>query len=348
VVEQAHALRVVGRSGMLAWRRLPLSQLPSGIRRRVTRQVVSGRDHLIHSVITPIAQGNAAIVRYAMVLGGHSLNVHAALPAHTPADSTVELVLSDGSRRLTVPGRLSSPVGSHSTVTVTALLGTQVGGIAVTPGRWSLTLLVTSPGVPAQELRLIGTGDTPVLGNPSTALSACRVSGLRMRTGLGPTGRLRLIVAEPVERVEIVRVGRQFAGLRMEFRPVGDGRLEATDSHRVVALPTEPLPGTDLLSCRIPLADLQAFDQGHTWAFRWVPVNGSTSWLRRNPDDLRGLRPGQNSGVPLMIVDRRGRLHTVTQRHTIRGTYQLSFAPAPGPAAPAQPSISTASTGSLK
>ncbi|MGE7439483.1 hypothetical protein [Kitasatospora sp. NPDC001175] len=349
MAEQVHALRVVGRSGVLAWRRLPVSQLPDRIRRKAGRHVAAGRDHLIHSVVAPRAEGTAAVVKYAMVLGGHNLNVHALLPPGTPADARAELTVGNGSRHFTVPGRLSAGSGGRPSVTVSALLGEQVGGLPVTDGRWSLALRITTPGGAAEELRLIGVGETPTLTGPSTALAACPVSGLSMHTGVSPSGRLRLNVSDPAVRAVLVRTVRRFAGLQLDFRPPGPrGRLEATDGRQTIALTVEPVPGSpELLRCTLPLDQFQAVGKGANWSFRWVGESGRRYWLRRRPDDLRPVRVMLNTGVKLVIADRKGRLHYVTQRHTIRGIYRLSFSPVPGPAAPGQQSNSTATTGSL-
>ncbi|KJK56323.1 hypothetical protein [Saccharothrix sp. ST-888] len=349
MAEQVHALRVVGRSGVLAWRKLPVSQLPGRIRRKAGRHVAAGRDHLIHSVVAPRAEGTAAVVKYAMVLGGHNLNLHAWLPPETPADATVELMVGNGTRHFSVPARLSAAPGGRPSVTASALLGKQVGGLPVTGGRWSLALRVTAPGGVTEERRLIGVGETPTLTGPSAALAACPVSGMSMQTGISPSGRLKLVVSEPPARAELVRVVRRFAGLQVEFRPPGPrGRLEATDGRQVIGLSTEPVSGSpELLRSTLPLADLHATHQGSNWGFRWVGESGRKYWLRRRPDDLRSVRVMLNTGVKLVITDRKGRLHYVTQRHTIRGIYRLSFSPVPGPAAPGQQSISTATTGSL-
>jgi hypothetical protein len=110
----------------------------------------------------------------------------------------------------------------------------------------------------------------------------------------------------------------------------------------------EPAPDAPgLMFSALPLAELQSTDQGRSWGFRWAAEDGRKLWLRRRPDDLRAVRVMLNSGTRLVIADRQGRLHRVTQRHTIRGTYQLQFTPAPVPTAPDRQSISTANSGSL-
>ncbi|MER5637504.1 hypothetical protein ABT095_11165 [Kitasatospora sp. NPDC002227] len=337
MAEPAHALRVIGRSGLTAWQRLPVSRIPAGLRNRARRQLAARRETFIHSVVTPLSQGSSAVVRYAMVLGGHQLNLRATLPPGTDPAATVELVIGDGEQVFTAPARLRPATpdsAGRPTVLVTARLGAKIGGLPLPPGRWSATLRVSSAGS-TETLRLIGRGETPVLGGATRALAACPISGERFRTGLSTTGRLRLVVAAPPRHAEIVRVTRLFAGLSLDFFPppgAPAGRLQATDGQQTVDLVHESCPETaGLLRCTLPLRDLHAAEPNRSWTFCWTTPQGRRYWLRRRADDLRNARSAAAQGTRLVISDSTRGLSYVNQRHTVRGTYQVFFAAMPRP-----------------
>lgn len=360
MAEPVHALRVVGRSGVMAWQRLPVSRIPAGLRRRTRQQLAARRETFIHSVVAPLSQGSAGFVVYAMVLGGHTLNLHLTLPPGTDQAATVELLAGDGEQTLATPAHMrpaGPPVDGRASVGVTALLGPAVGGLALTPGRWSVSLRITpADGAgKAQTIRLIGQGQPPALAGATKPFGSCPVSGERFRTGMSPTGRLRLIASAAPQHTEIARVSRLFAGLEMDFLPprgAGDGRLEATDGHQVVDIPYDRLPGNEgLLHCVLPLHALLAADERRAWGFRWTTPDGRQFWLRRRADDLGHARAAAAAGSRLAIAAPTGALSYVNQRHTVRGTYQVFFASVPGPATPVRAvspsSTSTATPGPL-
>ncbi|AUG79180.1 hypothetical protein CFP65_4433 [Kitasatospora sp. MMS16-BH015] len=353
MAEPAHALRVIGRSGLTAWQRLPVSRIPAGLKNRARRQLAARRETFIHSVVTPLSQSSSALVRYAMVLGGHQLNLRATLPPGTDPAATVELLVSDGTREFTAPARLlpARPgQGARPMVVAGARLGSQIGGLALTPGRWSVSLRVTPPhsGTP-ETLRLIGRGETPVLGGATRALTSCPVTGTRYRTGLSPAGRLRLVVAAPLQHAEIVRVTRLFAGLEVDFFPPAaapEGRLQATDGQQTLDLAYEHCTeAVGLLRCTLPLRELHAADPKRAWTFSWTATDGRRYWLRRRADDLRTARTTVALGTRLVISDSTRALSYVNQRHTVRGTYQVFFAAMPRPATPGTPAPDAPASG---
>ncbi|MDT0452033.1 hypothetical protein [Streptomyces hesseae] len=342
-----HALRVIKKSARIALTRSPAWKVGQTVRRRVNTGIATGRDTYVDSVLMPASQGSAARVQYAAVLDGHTLNLHATLPAGTLPEgdtgTTAHVVLVSGTTRLRAEAVLGREENGEISVTATTLLGDTLGGVPVTPGRWHLSLELEPArheGRAALRLRLLGDG-APLYTGPTRALATCAVTGRRHRLGITPAGQLRLTVAPARARAEVLRVERSFSGVGVLFAIYGSGTAIADGERPVVEVaeldrkhaldrrPAEPLPG-DATAWRltVPLAKLIDTSRKQTLTLRLPRGARGTKPLEigRHEHDLRS--PRQVVTPPKFTV--RAADSTFVQvkpQYTRRGALQLVCTP---------------------
>ncbi|MEZ0089444.1 hypothetical protein [Streptacidiphilus sp. EB129] len=335
-----HALKVVSRSARIVWNRSPLAGKRDYVQRRVVVGVSEGSRALVHNLRAPFSAGTVAEVEYAAVLDGHTLNVLAPLPRSARRAETAQLVLEHGSTRLRVDARLRPGPDGVSGVEATLLLGERIGGLAVAPGRWRISVELVGPdGTPA-VLALIGPGRPTAVKGPAGSFKVCPRTGTRYRTGLTSTGQLRLSVAPPVASAELVRVKTGLTSLSVDFRLLalpaqGAQLLLVTDGTRLT-LPFEELPGHDgLLRSTVPLRDVFTRSSGaRTWEFSVQAGQGRRLPLQRRAHDL--YAPGRFMTLPRVSgVAADGAIWHARPRFSRTMTLQLRSYPAQGIAAPA-------------
>ncbi|GAU70543.1 putative hypothetical protein [Streptomyces sp. NBRC 110611] len=335
-----HALRVIKKSARIALRRSPVRKVGSKVRRRVITVSASGRDTLVDSVFMPAAHGSAARVRYAGVLDGHTLNLHAVLPDGA-ADTAVpaSLVFVNGEQRVRAEARLHRDGGGRLCASATVLLGADIGGLPVTAGRWRLALeLAASPAT--TRLRLLGDG-SPAFAGPTRARTTCPRTGRRHRLGISPSGQLRLTVAPPRPRAEVLRIEHSFTGASVLFAtygPTGQGPgdsgpepvVELVEQERrlVRRHAAEPLPGDDgAWRVTVPLATMLDTSARQVWSFRLPrPSGGRPLDIGLREHDLRA--PRRVLTPPRFTVRAAdGTFVVVKPQYTRRGTLQLVCTP---------------------
>ncbi|MEU4213123.1 hypothetical protein AB0F13_24560 [Streptomyces sp. NPDC026206] len=339
-----HALRVIKKSARIALRRSPVMKVGATVRRRAASGLASGRNTLVDSVLMPAAHGSAARVQYAAVLDGHTLNLHAALPAGTEAAedpaARAHLLLVNGDTRLRAEARLQRDEAGRMTVAATVLLGEEIGGLPVTTGRWTLGLELRDDDPAPVRLRLLGDGP-PDYAGPTRPLATCPRTGRRHRLGLTTAGQLRLTVAPAQARAEILRIDRSFTGAGLLFAVygqavTGDGAgqpvVELVDQQRrqVLRQAVEPLPGDDTAwRVTLPLARLLATTSGRqTWSFRLVPGSRGAKPLDLGRHDHDLTAPRKVLTPPAFTVRaENGTFVQVKPQYTRRGALQLVCTP---------------------
>ncbi|MEU7134032.1 hypothetical protein [Streptomyces sp. NPDC046261] len=338
-----HALRVIKKSARIALRRSPVMKVGATVRRRAASGLASGRTTFVDSVLMPASQGSAARVQYAAVLDGHTLNLHATLPAGTEAadeaGARAHLLLVNGDTRLRAEARIERDAAGRTSVAATVLLGAEIGGLPVTAGRWTLGLELRDEHPAPVRLRLLGDGPPPCTG-PTRPLATCPRTGRRHRLGLTPAGQLRLTVAPPQPRAEVLRIDRSFTGARLLFAvygpaTAGDGAaqpvVELVDQHRQVRRrAAEPLPGDDgAWQVTLPLAKLLTAGSGRqTWSFRYVSGHRGAKPLElgRHENDLTAPRKVLTPPV-FTVRTEDGTFVQVKPQYTRRGALQLVCTP---------------------
>ncbi|MBH1937952.1 hypothetical protein I5Q34_27405 [Streptomyces sp. AV19] len=332
-----HALRVIKKSAHIALRRSPVLKVGAAVRNSVRAGVATGRDILVDSALMPAAHGSAARVRYAAVLDGHTLNLHAELPADTPVDTPARVVLTRGATELRAEARAHRDDAGRPCVSATLLLGDEISGLPLGTGRWTLALeLDASPA--AVRLRLLGDG-APGLSGPTRARAACPYTGQRHHLGLAISGRLRLTVAPAPSRAEVLRIERSFTGAGLLFAIHGPaaagtrGSLPVVEMveprhRRVLRRTAEPLPGDDdAWRVTVPLAEM-VDASSQVWKFR-LPGQagrGKPLDLGRRDHDLRAPRKVLTpAAFTVRAAD--GAFVQVRPQYTRRGALQLVCTP---------------------
>ncbi|GHC69395.1 hypothetical protein [Streptomyces cinnamoneus] len=334
-----HALRVIKKSARIALRRSPVMKVGATVRRRAASGLATGRSTLVDSVLMPAAHGSAARVQYAAVLDGHTLNLNAVLPSGTPADGGAHVLLVSGSTRLRAEARLRQDAAGRTTAEATVLLGEEIGGLPLGTGRWTLGLELDGGTAPVR-LRLLGDGP-PDYAGPTRALATCPRTGRRHRLGLTPAGALRLTVAAPLPRAEVLRIERSFTGAKLLFALYGPAASAAGDPRPAVELldqqrrqllhhDAEPLPGDDTAwRVTLPLGRLLAGTSGRqTLSLRLVPgPRGAKPLdLGRHDHDLNA--PRKVLTPPAFTVrTETGAFIQVKPQYTRRGALQLVCTP---------------------
>ncbi|GHF33219.1 hypothetical protein [Streptomyces morookaense] len=333
-----HALRVIKKSARIALRRSPVLKVGAAVRDGVRSGVATGRDTLVDSVLMPAAHGSAARVRYAAVLDGHTLNLHAELPAGTPEDAPARLVLAQGATELRADARTHRDDAGRPCVSATVLLGDTIGGLPLGTGRWTLALELDAAPAPVR-LRLLGDG-APGFSGPTRALAVCPHTGRRHHMGITASGQLRLTVAPAVSRAEVLRIERSFTGAGLLFAvhgPAADATRGARpvvevveqQRRRVLRRTAEPLPGDDSAwRVSVPLADMTGTSGRQVWTFR-LPVRnrrGRALDLGRRDHDLRTPRKVLTpAAFTVRAAD--GTFVQVKPQYTRRGALQLVCTP---------------------
>ncbi|MGW0661952.1 hypothetical protein [Streptodolium elevatio] len=225
--------------------------------KRVRPQVAKARSAVVHKVVHPVAGEGRGRVLHASVLDGHSLNLQAVLPLREEmAADAASLFLVRGSSHHRVPLRLKQISPDEVQVAATTLLGPQADGVDLSAGRWRALVLVTAKGQRLRAFDLEGPLGPTVAGGPTQTPLASGLTGRRNQIRLSPLGLLRIAVADPEPRAEMVRFELRHGGARLTFRAVGLTRARPTAvefTHDGVTRTATPEPGTShLVTIEVP------------------------------------------------------------------------------------------------
>ncbi|MET9882810.1 hypothetical protein ABZZ20_06520 [Streptomyces sp. NPDC006430] len=197
-------------------------------------------------VFLPRRKGRAAVLHYAAVLDGHTMNLHAVLPDSAPLGESAEIELRNGRSRVYAPAHLYEDREDRLLMDAAVLLGTGPGGLALPSGRWKTTLLIQD-GRKTRKLPLLLVEPPVPYAGPTKPMGASPVDGVRHRLGRTVTGSLRVVTSNPKPSAEVVRIDLSHSALVVDFRLLGtriqDPWAEFVASRRRIERPVEALPG---------------------------------------------------------------------------------------------------------
>lgn len=193
-------------------------------RRRLRASAVALRNRLL-GVLVPLRSRRAAQLRYAAILDGQTVNLHAELHARAGLPERAEVVLQRGRRRYPGEARLHEGPAGEILVDAAVLLGADVGGVPVGTGRWRLRLRVHT-GRRSRTLPLLLLQPPVPYEGPTKPMTASPVTGERHRLGRSFRGSARVVSTAARPAVEVAKVHLTHAGVTVDFRVLGT-RVEA-------------------------------------------------------------------------------------------------------------------------
>lgn len=197
-------------------KRRPLRAVRRTLRRAVTRT----RSVLLRRMFLPWRKDRAAVLRYAAVLDGQTVNLHARLPRWARPDERARIELRRRGRRHTAAARVYADHDGSVVMDAAVLLGADVGGLPLRTGRWKIRLRLRK-GLRRRALSLLLLDMPEPYGGPTRPMEASAVTGARYRLGRGVTGSARVTFTPPQPAAEVVRVQVSHSALEVVFRVVG-------------------------------------------------------------------------------------------------------------------------------
>ncbi|MEU9289203.1 hypothetical protein AB0D57_32180 [Streptomyces sp. NPDC048275] len=189
-------------------------------RRRLRARAVALRTWLMSRLFVPLRKKRKAHLRYAAILDGQTVNLHAVLPPSAGLPDRAEIVLRRGRRRHHSEARVYEGPAGEILADAAVLLGAELGGAPVEAGRWKLRLRVHS-GRRSRSLALLLLKPPVPYEGPTKPMAASPVSGARHRLGQSVTGNARVVSAAARPAVEVTKVHMTHAGITVDFRVLG-------------------------------------------------------------------------------------------------------------------------------
>ncbi|MER7727677.1 hypothetical protein [Streptomyces sp. NPDC096323] len=195
------------------------------LRRRMRRPITRLRSFLLRRFFLPRRKGRSAVLHYAAVLDGQTVNLHARMPGWARPDEGARIELRRRGRRLATSAKVYTDHDGGVAMDAAILLGSDVNGLPLTPGRWKIRLRL-SRGLRRRALPLLLV-DLPVpYGGPTRPMEASASTGARYRLGRSVTGSARVTFSPSQPSAEVVRVRATHSDVEVAFRTVG-GEPEA-------------------------------------------------------------------------------------------------------------------------
>ncbi|MFE6761687.1 hypothetical protein [Streptomyces sp. NPDC057689] len=302
-------------------RRRPLRAL----RRRAARV----RSVLLRRYFLPRRQGRAAVLRYAAVLDGQTVNLHARMPHWVRPDENARIELRRRGRRHTTGAKVYTDHDGGVAMDAAILLGQDVSGLPLTPGRWKIRLRL-SHGLRRRALPLLLV-DLPVpYGGPTRPMEASAATGDRYRLGRGVTGSAQVTFSRPQPSAEVVRVHVTHSQVDVTFRVVG-GEPEAPSVEFVASgrrlEASAERHGEGLWQVSAPLHLMAPLrDRAEQWDLVLSTDNLRTMRLGRRLHDVRN--PGRVFAYRQTAVTPVGRHPMlVLPRYTPAGNFRIQCSP---------------------
>ncbi|MEU6816138.1 hypothetical protein [Streptomyces sp. NPDC046860] len=287
-----------------------------GPRRRLRALALALRTRLMTGLFVPLRRRRSAVLRYAGILDGQTVNLHAELPRSAGVPEHAEVVLRRRRRTHRAEARVHRGTAGETLVDAAVLLGAEVGGVPVSGGRWRLALRVRR-GRRTRTLPLVLLEPPVPYAGPTKPMTASPVTGDRHRIGRSFRGSARIAstVANPAVEVAKVRLGH--AGVSVDFRVLGtraaDPWVEFAASGRTVERPVTAL-GDGLLRVEVPLGEMPPRgSRPNHWDVRLRDKGGLSLRLGRRLHDVRNPKrvfamrrlAVTPPGHPTMIVEPR-------------------------------------------
>ncbi|MYR40627.1 hypothetical protein [Streptomyces sp. SID5910] len=189
-------------------------------RRGVRSRAAALRNLLMLRLFLPLRRGRTAQLRYAAILDGQTINLHAELPSSARLPERAEVVLQRGRRRFTTEAHAYEGPGGEILVDAAVLLGADVGGVPVDSGRWRLRLRLS--GRRSRTLSFLLLQPPMPYEGPTKPMAASPVTGERHRIGRSFRGSARLVSTGARPSAEVTKVRMTHAGVTVDFRLLGD------------------------------------------------------------------------------------------------------------------------------
>jgi hypothetical protein len=291
----------------------------------LTPRLAALRTWLLVHVFLPRRVRRAAVLHYAQVLDGQTMNLHAELPDSAPLGDSAELELKHGRRRFRVPVHLYEDREDRLLMDAAVLLGAGPGGLPVTSGRWRTTLLIED-GRRTRKYQLLLVDPPVPYEGPTKPMDASPVDGLRHRLGRTVAGSLTVVTADPKPLAEVQRVDLSHSSLVVDFRTYGitlDGPwAEFTASRRRIERPLEALPG-GAWRVVVPLEEMPPVKATDHWDVSVASKNSRTLRIGRRLHDVRN--PLRVFSINKAVVAPRGRAPMIVHpRYTPAGNLRVT------------------------
>ncbi|MGW2821049.1 hypothetical protein ACWC24_08595 [Streptomyces sp. NPDC001443] len=207
----------------------------------------------------PMKKKRTAQLRYAAVLDGQTVNLHAVLPPAMPVPDHAAVILRRGFRRHRAEARAYRGPGGEGLVDAAVLMGAEVGGVPIGAGRWKLRLDLRTGGRSRSLALLLLQPPVPYEG-PTKPMTVSRVTGARYRVGRTVTGNARIVNSSPVPAAEVSKVHMSHAGVTVDFRVLGTEAdrpwAEFVAAGRRIRQPVHSL-GSGVLRAEVPLEQMR-------------------------------------------------------------------------------------------
>ncbi|MFJ1588885.1 hypothetical protein ACIOD0_01345 [Kitasatospora albolonga] len=299
--------------------------------RRAAALAVALRSWLLLRVFLPLRSGRTARLRYAAVLDGHTVNLHAELPGALPPPDRAELVLKRGRQRYESPARVYEGPDGGLLMDAVLLLGAEVGGAPVTAGRGQLRLRLTT-GRRTRQLPLLLVDLPAPYKGPTKPMTASGVTGQRHRIGRSATGNARVVTADARPGAEVVKVHITHAGITVDFRVLGtrvdDPRAEFLASGRRLRQPVT-VGGDGVIRVEVPLEEMAPRRaRPEHWDVVVCGASGAGLRLGRRLHDVRN--PLRVFAMRATVIAPPGRRPLLVQpRYTPAGNLRVTCTPMP-------------------
>ncbi|MFJ3309738.1 hypothetical protein ACIPSA_43425 [Streptomyces sp. NPDC086549] len=296
------------------------------LRRRALRRLTVYRTRLMTSFFLPRRAGQTAWLRYAALLDGQTVNLHAELPASVTQADTAEIVLRRGLQRHRRPARVYPDPDGPWLMDAAVLLGAEAGGVPVGPGRWKLRLDVRSGGRSVRLPLSLAEPTTPRIG-ATGPMTRSPLTADRYRLGRTVRGDARVVCARARPEAEVAAVHIQHARIDVDLRVLGVRATapwaEVLAAGRRVRCPlVEVQPGVWRLE--VPLAEMVPTGGGREhWDVLVHPDRGAPLRLGRRLHDVRV--PGRVFTMrKILVAPRRGILMRIEPRYTPAGSLRFT------------------------
>ncbi|MHC3469587.1 hypothetical protein ACYF6T_12810 [Streptomyces sp. 7R007] len=294
----------------------------AGLRRRLGAL----RTRLMLGFFLPLRRGRAAHLHYAAILDGQTVNLHAELPPSAGRPERAEIVLRRGRSRHRGEARVYAGPDGETLVDAAILLGAELGGLPVGPGRWRLRLRLTS-GRRSRTLSLLLPEPPKPYEGPTKPMTASPVTGERHRLGRSVRGSARVVTTPARSAVEVSKVHLNHAGVTVDFRVLGtraeEPRAEFVASGRRVEQPVTAL-GAGTYRVEVPLERMppRGARPDH-WDVVLVDRAGRSMRLGRRLHDVRN--PLRVFAMRSLAVTPPGRAPMIVQpRYTPAGNLRIT------------------------
>ncbi|SDK28959.1 hypothetical protein [Streptomyces indicus] len=300
-------------------------------RRRVRALLAALRAWFLRRVFLPMRSRRAARLRYAAILDGQTVNLHAELPRNASLPERAEIVLGRGRRRWRTEARVYQGAQGRVLMDAALLLGEELGGAPMADGRAKLQLRVRQGRRSRRYALLLVEPPVPYAG-PTKPMEQSAATGARHRIGRSFTGSARIVTRAARASAEVVKVHMDHAGIVVDFRLFGSpGRPEQVEfvaSGRVLGRPVEFL-APDVVRVAVPLGGMPPRrNRPDHWDVVACFGRGTRLRLGRRIHDVRN--PARVFAIRQLAITPEGLAPMIVQpRYTPAGNLRITCTPMP-------------------